>query len=135
MRAFCGCYDHQMMPSVRFKTISNIKTLASVTPRISAMSISAVLFFVLVPCASCDLLYFQQLPLSRAVCQRPWKGRLTLTLRLAKSYPSPNPRPNFSLLKCSKEGNTSWAAACSCTVNGLQGSTLLADVRQELAHL
>ena len=53
MRAFCGCHDHQMIPSIRFKIMSNIKTLASVTARISAMSTSAVLFFVMVPCASC----------------------------------------------------------------------------------
>ena len=99
MRAFCRFYDHPMIPSVTFKTISslrgrrskgkgkgirardhaqgrregvpflspsraqippsrfnachegqtisNIKTLASVTPRISAISTSAVLFFVI----------------------------------------------------------------------------------------
>ena len=34
-----------MIPSVRFKITSNIKTLASATPRISAMSTSAILFF------------------------------------------------------------------------------------------
>ena len=148
MRAFCECSDHQMIPSVRFKIMSNIKTLASITPRISAMSTSAVLFLVMVPRASCIssnsryLARYIKDPGKKEGCWVDYsQDQLStrrnpehLPLRLAKSYPSPNPCPNLSLLKCSKQGNTSSAAACSYTMNGLQGSPL-AWVRKELAHL
>lgn len=142
MRAFCGCYDHQMIPSVRFRITSNIKTLASTTPRISAMSTSAVLFFVIwyhVP-----LVFPATRVISRDISKTPERrkaDKLTTLKTSRRLGETPNTwryewrnHTSLSLLKCSKQGNISWAAACSNTMNGLQGSPLVL-VTKELAHL
>ena len=120
MRAFCRFYDHPMIPSVRFKTISslrgsrskgkgvpflspsrdqippsrfnacdagqtisNIKTLASVTPRISAISTSAVLFVVVIPRSSC--IFSNSRYLAGYVKDPGKEGRVNLEKTLGKA--------------------------------------------------